>query len=137
MDDSQTDCLTERMENLSDVLVDRVLQFAQLVRSHGIPVTSGRVIDAQRSLRYIDLGRRDDFYHAVRANLIARPDDIAPFDALFDRFWRVTPDVEPETEEPSPPQVGRPAEGRSAADSLGPPHTGEGSRWAGDDEDVD
>ncbi len=137
MDSSKTDTLAERMGNASDVLVDRVLQFAQLVRSHGIPVTSGRVIDAQRSLRHIDLGRRDDFYHALRANLIGSPDDIAPFDALFDRFWRTTADPDPEADDPAPPQSERPSEARSAADSLGPPRIGEGVRQPGDDEDLD
>lgn len=137
MDNSKSDGLAERSGNVSEALVDRVLQFAQLVRSHGIPVTSGRVIDAQRSLGYIDLGRRDDFYHALRANLIASPDDIEPFDALFDRFWRTGADAVPEAEDRVPPQVERPSDAPSAADSLGPPRTGEGLKQSAEDDEAD
>jgi uncharacterized protein with von Willebrand factor type A (vWA) domain len=135
MDDQAIDGMAERMGSTSDALVDRVLQFAQLVRSHGIPVTSGRLIDAQRSLQYIDLGRRDDFYHALRANLIARPDDIAPFDALFDRFWSVTADSEPESREPPRPEAERPSDVRTNEESKSPPRTGEGLQQPGADED--
>ncbi len=71
----------------SDRLIRRVLQFAHLLRSDGVAVTSGRVIDAQRSLAHIDVGRRDDFYHALRANLIARPEDFPHFDSRFTSFW--------------------------------------------------
>jgi uncharacterized protein len=135
MDDSETDGADERSRHLSDVLVSRVLHFSQLVRSHGIPVTSGRVIDAQRSMRYIDLGRRDDFYHALRANLIADPDDIPEFDALFDDFWTVTAAPETEAHDPSSPQVERAADARTDVEATGPPRIGEDSPRAGADED--
>lgn len=92
--------MDDQLVGASDELIGRVLQFAQLVRAHGIPVTSGRVIDAERSLQYIDLGRRDDFYHALRANLIGRPDDIPPFDALFDEFWHAEQVAASEAEDP-------------------------------------
>lgn len=136
MANPNTDDLTDRMGIVSDLLVDRVLQFAQLVRSHGIPVTSGRLIDAQRSLRYIDLGRREDFYHALRANLIGSPDDIAPFDALFDQFWRETTDLEPDGNDPALPQVERPADTRSGEETTGPPRSGQGSQ-PGEERDAD
>jgi uncharacterized protein with von Willebrand factor type A (vWA) domain len=84
----------------SEAIVGRVVEFAHLLRSHGIVVTSGRVIDAQRSLNHVDIGRRDDFYHALRANLIARPDDIPRFDALFNSFWRGSHPAGPTIEEP-------------------------------------
>lgn len=133
MDDPDFGGMAERIGDASDLLVDRVLQFAQLVRSHGIPVTSGRVIDAQRSLQYIDLGRRDDFYHALRANLIASPDDIPPFDALFDRFWSVT--AEPEFSHSLHAQQPRPQDNLAGEESPGPARIREGSKRTQADED--
>ena len=106
----------------SESLIRRVTRFAQLVRSEGITVTSGRVIDAQRSLAYIDVGRRDDFYHALRANLIAGPEDIPRFDVAFNRFWGV--DGPPENAI-APPEV--------PADDPGDSHqSGERSVRAGE-----
>jgi uncharacterized protein with von Willebrand factor type A (vWA) domain len=137
MDDTGTDGLADEMANASEALVGRVLQFAQLVRSHGIPVTSGRVIDAQRSLRYIDLARRDDFYHALRANLIAGPDDIVPFDALFDRFWSTTAAPESSSEGPPRAQLERPSEERTGEGSTGPPQRLERLQRAGADEETE
>ncbi|GAC1323949.1 MAG: VWA domain-containing protein [Chloroflexota bacterium] len=88
MDDRENARLVTWAGAAADVLAGGVAEFAHLVRSHGIAVTTGRIIDAQRSLCHIDVGRKDDFYHALRANLIARPDDIRVFDALFHRFWQ-------------------------------------------------
>jgi uncharacterized protein with von Willebrand factor type A (vWA) domain len=104
----------------SERLIRRVLRFAQLVRREGIAVTSGRVIDAQRSLQYVDLGRRDDVYHALRANLIAQPEDIPRFDALFDRFWQRDSPLQPEGEvprEPPPANSNGAPESQRSADS--------------------
>jgi uncharacterized protein len=136
MVDSETDGADEQSRQLSDVLVGRVLLFSQLVRSYGIPVTSGRVIDAQRSMRYIDLGRRDDFYHALRANLIARPDDIPQFDALFNDFWNVMAPPESETDDPTSPTVERPTDARTDEESTAVPRARENSPRAGADEDA-
>ena len=136
MAESEINSVDTGVEQLSDALIERVVHFSQLVRAHGIPVTSGRIIDAQRSMRYIDLGRRDDFYHALRANLIASRDDIPAFDKLFDRFWSVTAAPETETEEPTGPQVERLTETGSQEDSTAPARTLESSQRAGPDEEV-
>jgi uncharacterized protein len=111
----------------SEQLVQRVLRFAQLVRSGGIAVTSGRLIDAQRSLQYVDLGRRDDVYHALRANLIAQPEDIPRFDALFDRFWQRDSPLEPEGDVPREPPVAGLETTPESHRSTDPPQASAGS----------
>jgi uncharacterized protein with von Willebrand factor type A (vWA) domain len=105
MDEPETQPVAAWASLASEELIRRVLRFAQLVRSHGMAVTSGRVIDAQRSLQYINLGRRDDVYHALRANFIAQPEDIPRFDLLFIRFWHGDDAPEQDGEVPREPPI--------------------------------
>ena len=64
-----------------------VLGFSRSLRGAGIRVSLGQVIDAGRSLEFVDIGSRPDFYSALRANLISRREDIPVFDRVFDTFW--------------------------------------------------
>ena len=76
----------------SEALSQNVMVFCRLLRAHGIVVTAGRMIDAFRALSLIDCFQRDDFYVILESNLIARLEDRALFDALFQQFWS-TPDT--------------------------------------------
>jgi uncharacterized protein with von Willebrand factor type A (vWA) domain len=136
MDEQGNDRVAEWAAAASDALVSRVIQFAQLVRSHGIAVTSGRIIDAQRSLFHIDVGRRDDFYHALRANLIARPEDIPRFDAVFNSFWRRDRPPKDQIEESIEVDAEGPEDSRGADESTRPAQMGDGAQntRAGEDE---
>jgi uncharacterized protein with von Willebrand factor type A (vWA) domain len=117
VDEPTSDRVVEWAGAASEALISRVIQFARLVRSDGIAVTSGRVIDAQRSLRHIDVGHRDDFYHALRANMIARPEDIPRFDALFNRFWQRDHPLTTQFEEPFEEDAEGPEKSRQLHDS--------------------
>jgi uncharacterized protein len=64
-----------------------VLGFSRFLKDAGIAVRLGQVIDATRSLEFVDIGCRSDFYSALRANLISRKEDISVFDRAFDTFW--------------------------------------------------
>lgn len=123
MAEQGADRAIEWAEAASEALVGRVVQFAQLVRSDGIVITSGRVIDAQRSLQHIDVARRDDFYHALRANLIGRPEDIPRFDARFTSFWRVNPPIEPAVEKPAEDGTERPDRAPETDETTRPSQT--------------
>ena len=46
------------------------------------------MIAAARALEYIDLARRSDVYHALRAVMVTRQRDIDWFDQAFREFWR-------------------------------------------------
>lgn len=65
-----------------------VLLFGRVLRAAGIDVHHGRLLDAIRSLEWLDVGNRDDVAAALRSLLVHRYDDIARFDAAFDVFFR-------------------------------------------------
>jgi uncharacterized protein len=65
-----------------------ILGFSRCLKDAGIRVGLGQVIDASRSLEFVDIGCRSDFYSALRANLISRKEEIPIFDRTFDTFWQ-------------------------------------------------
>lgn len=71
-----------------------VLAFCGVLRKAGMDVTTGMVIDVCKSLKYIDISNRQDFYYALRANLVCYSGDIERFDHLFELFWRLNRGVE-------------------------------------------
>lgn len=72
----------------------QVLAFCRLLKRLGVNVAMNRVIDAVRSLTFIDLSNKQDFYYALRTNLISSHEEIPIFDAAFDLFWRKPDDPE-------------------------------------------
>lgn len=64
-----------------------LVRFCHRLRQAGLGVTSGRVLDAVRSVVAVDLARREDVKLALRANLASSREDLDRFDALFDQFW--------------------------------------------------
>jgi uncharacterized protein with von Willebrand factor type A (vWA) domain len=86
-------------------LVNRVLLFGRYLKSLGFQVTPSRMLDVCRSLEFMDVTRREDFYDAARVNLVSHREELPLFEEAFKRFW------EPETpgvtdlcglEEPAP-----------------------------------
>jgi hypothetical protein len=69
-------------------LLGNLLVFGRLLRSLGLEVHVGRLLDIADALPHVDLGARDDVYHTCRALLVHRRDDLATFDRAFDAFWR-------------------------------------------------
>jgi hypothetical protein len=69
-------------------LVGNLLAFGRLLRRLGLDVHTGRMLDVIGALPYVDIGRRDEVYHACRALLVHRREDFAAFDRAFDAFWR-------------------------------------------------
>ena len=65
-----------------------MLAFSRVLRRTVASVTSGRVLDACRSLNHIDLGDFDDFRTALKSNLISSKDDEPAFDTVFQMFFR-------------------------------------------------
>ena len=74
--------------NVSDAFVDNVLVFGRLLRSAGLDVHLGRVLDAVTALSDVDMSVRDDVRHTLRALLVHRQEQLATFDRAFDLFWR-------------------------------------------------
>ena len=68
-------------------LLENLLAFGRLLRRAGIDVHPARLIDLTEALGYVNLGARDEVYHACRALLVHRQDQIAIFDWAFAAFW--------------------------------------------------
>jgi uncharacterized protein len=73
---------------LVSFLVHNLLHFGRLLRSLGLDVHAGRMLDVTAALRHIDIGRRTDFYTALQTLLIHRQQDLTIFDEAFRVFWR-------------------------------------------------
>ena len=64
-----------------------LLVFGRLLRSLGLDVTVGQMIDVLHALERIDIGRREDVYQVMRALLVRRREHLGLFEAAFDAFW--------------------------------------------------
>ena len=58
------------------------------LHADGLDVPAGRMIDVASALDHIEIGRRPDFYYALRGLLVHRRQDLPIFDEMFRAFWR-------------------------------------------------
>jgi len=95
-----------------------VLAFGRVLKDLEFKVGLSQLIDASRSLEFVDITCRGDFYSVLRSNLISEKEDIPPFDRVFDCFWKdFAPGEEPtETLEMSVPAS---EESREESDDSG------------------
>jgi len=75
------------MEPAPHPLVSNLLAFGRVLRQHGIDVHPGRLLDLIEALGHLELGSRGDVYHACRALLVHRHEQIPIFDRAFNAFW--------------------------------------------------
>jgi uncharacterized protein with von Willebrand factor type A (vWA) domain len=68
-------------------ILSHLLLFARRLKEKGLKITPGRVVDATRSLDFIDLSYREDFSSALKTNFVSSREDLAVFEALFEQFW--------------------------------------------------
>jgi uncharacterized protein with von Willebrand factor type A (vWA) domain len=69
-------------------LLDNLLAFGQALRTAGLDVHIGRMLDVIEAVQHVDIAIRDEVYHTLRTLLLHRHTDIATFDRVFDEFWR-------------------------------------------------
>lgn len=69
-------------------LADNITHFARALRRAGLPVGTGRVIDAVRAVEAAGFSRRQDFYWALHASFVSRPEHRVVFNQIFALFWR-------------------------------------------------
>ncbi len=69
-------------------LIHNLILFGRVCRALGMNVTPNRMMDVARALAHIQLGRKQDFYYALRTHLVTHPKEFAYFDEAFDIFWR-------------------------------------------------
>jgi len=73
---------------MNGALLRNLLLFGRVLRTLGLDVNPGRMIDLVTALEFISIGSRSDFYHAARGLLVHRREDIPLFDEAFEVFWR-------------------------------------------------
>lgn len=87
--------------------VASLVGFARSLRTLGIPVGTEATLTFCRAAGALDASRRDDLYWAGRATLVARPDDVAAYDAAFEAWFGGT-DEELRMRLASPADAGAP-----------------------------
>lgn len=106
------------LANVKKELAWQILAFCRLLKRLELDITLNRVIDAYRSLEFIDVSRRTDFYLALRANLASRREDIPVFDRAFDLFWRHAPEAQEDTPSLEGESCSKAESGDASGDSL-------------------
>src|SRR6202049_2295214 len=77
---------------VTGLIADNVIGFARALRSAGIPVGPGAVIDALKALQVIDIGNRADVFTTLEAIFVKRHEHAVIFAQAFDLFFRAAED---------------------------------------------
>ena len=80
--------------------ITHIILFGRKLHDAGIDVNPANLIDLSRSLQYIDIANRQDFYAAALATLIINREDMELFTLLFNEYW----DTLETAEEPASPE---------------------------------
>lgn len=78
------------MGDAADPLLARLVALATVLRTAGVDVSTGELIDAAEALRHLDLVDRRVVRGALRSVLVKREVDLEPFDVAFDRVFGST-----------------------------------------------
>ncbi len=65
-----------------------LLVFGRILRRAGVAVPANWISDASAALPLVDIGKRADVFHTLRALLIRRHEDLLVFERAFNQFWR-------------------------------------------------
>lgn len=69
-------------------IAENIMYFARLLRSAGLPVGPGKVLDAIQAVELIGIGSQEDLYWALFSQFVNRNDQRELFDQAFHIFWR-------------------------------------------------
>jgi len=72
---------------VSEALTRHLVTFGRVLREAGLEVGPGRMEDALRGLDRVDITRQDDVYWTLRTTLVARREDLEPFDRAFEAWF--------------------------------------------------
>ena len=68
-------------------LAERVVVFSRLLRSRGVPVSTGEEVDAVAAALEVGVEDLEVLREALRATLVKKREYYRVFDELFDKFW--------------------------------------------------
>jgi uncharacterized protein with von Willebrand factor type A (vWA) domain len=71
---------------------DNIIGFARALRSAGVPVGPGAVIDAVNAIQLVDIGSRADVFATLQAIFVKRHEHALIFAQAFDLFFRAADD---------------------------------------------
>jgi uncharacterized protein with von Willebrand factor type A (vWA) domain len=114
---------------VSEALTRHLVTFGRVLREAGLEVGPGRLQDALLGLDRVDITRQDDVYWTLRTTLVARREDLEPFDRAFDAWFLRRAvrfagrrEIDPRSMPKDAPRVRRDARaGREAAPADGEP----------------
>jgi len=69
-------------------LVPNIMHFGRVLRSTGMPVGPGKILDAVQAVLVVGISSRRDFYWSLHAVFVNRHDQHDIFDQAFHIFWR-------------------------------------------------
>ncbi|MFD1343479.1 vWA domain-containing protein [Litorisediminicola beolgyonensis] len=69
-------------------LAQNITHFARALRRAGLPVGTGRVIDAIRAVEAAGFTEKRDFFWVLHACFVSRPEHRATFAQIFRLYWR-------------------------------------------------
>ncbi|MEM9270076.1 MAG: VWA domain-containing protein, partial [Pseudomonadota bacterium] len=69
-------------------LAHNIPHFARALRAAGLPVGPGRVVDAIRAVEAAGFTEKADFYAALQACFVSRPEHRIVFAQIFRLYWR-------------------------------------------------
>ena len=69
-------------------LAANITHFARALRKAGLPVGTGRVIDAVRAVEAVGFTDKFDFYYTLEACFVSRPEHRTVFAQVFRLYWR-------------------------------------------------
>ncbi len=69
-------------------LAANITHFARALRKAGLPVGTGRVIDAVRAVEVAGFTDKFDFYYTLEACFVSRPEHRTVFAQVFRLYWR-------------------------------------------------
>jgi uncharacterized protein with von Willebrand factor type A (vWA) domain len=74
---------------------EHIVGFVHLLRSMGVKVGSGQLIDFGRALTYVGLTDREALHDAARCTLICKPEDLPLFETAFAFYFRRLAEFDP------------------------------------------
>ncbi len=69
-------------------LARNITHFARALRKAGLPIGTGRVVDAIRAVQAAGFSSRTDFYWTLHACFVSRPEQRSVFGQVFRLYWR-------------------------------------------------
>jgi uncharacterized protein with von Willebrand factor type A (vWA) domain len=69
-------------------LLHNILLFGRLCRALGMDITPNRMIEVTGALEFVQLARKSDVYHTLRALMVTRQRDLELFEEAFNLFWQ-------------------------------------------------